>query len=526
MDSHEERRWRRLLLRQRGKRGLLSVIFGRGLIILLLIFLQLFIMLFFFLRLNLRLGYFFASQAWAVVAVLMLFNRESDPSVKLTWAVLILALPIFGPLLYLYVQLDLGHRAAHRRLGEILAETGELIPRDTALEDRLKREDRALWNLGNYTRANGGYRVFANTDVRYFPSGEEMFDSLLEELERAEHFIFLEYFIIEEGEMWGRVLEILERKARAGVEVRVLYDGTCAIARLPYGYPKHIRAMGIRCKMFAPLRLAVSTHYNNRDHRKIAVVDGRVAFTGGVNLADEYINRRRIYGHWKDTAVRLEGEAVRSFTLMFLQMWHVDKQHGVEEYDHYLRYGRGVPGPGLVLPYADSPLDRERLGELVYLDLLGRAQRYIHFMTPYLVLDGEMLTALTFAAKRGVEVILLLPAIPDKQFAYALAESHFPQLMAAGVRIFLYTPGFVHAKVCVSDDCRAAVGTINLDYRSFYHHFECAAYFQDMPAVAQAEADFQETLRVSREVFPEDRKQQPLYRRLLGGLFKFLAPLM
>jgi len=268
------------------------------------------------------------------------------------------------------------------------------------------------------------------------------------------------------------------------------------------------------------------SHYNNRDHRKILVVDGRVAYTGGVNLAAEYVNRIELFGHWKDVSLRLEGPAVRSFTLMFLQMWNVDESG--DRYAHFLTAPVCVPedAPGWVLPYGDSPVDNERVGELVYTDILSRAQRYVHIMTPYLILDTEMVAALTFAAKRGVEVCLLLPHIPDKRYAFALAKTHYGELMQAGVRIFEYTPGFVHAKVFVSDDCKAVVGTVNLDYRSFYLHFECAAYLRDVPAVADVEADFQATLKKSHEVTFEDLKRIPLTTRLAGWILKVVAPVM
>ena len=349
---------------------------------------------------------------------------------------------------------------------------------------------------------------------------------MLEDLRTAKDFIFLEFFIIEEGYMWGRVLKVLEDKAAEGVEVRLLYDGTCALFRLPYRYPEMLGKLGIKCKMFSPIRPVISAHYNNRDHRKILVVDGRVAYTGGVNLADEYVNRIELFGHWKDVSLRLEGPAVRAFTLMFLQMWNVDESG--DRYAHFLTAPVSAPkdAPGWVLPYGDSPVDNERVGELVYTDILSRAQRYVHIMTPYLILDTEMLAALTFAAKRGVEVCLLLPHIPDKRYAFALAKTHYGELMQAGVRIFEYTPGFVHAKVFVSDDCKAVVGTVNLDYRSFYLHFECAAYLRDVPAVADVEADFQATLKKSHEVTFEDLKRIPLTTRLAGWLLKVVAPVM
>ncbi len=322
------------------------------------------------------------------------------------------------------------------------------------------------------------------------------------------------------------MLEILKRKVAEGVEVRVMYDGTDAVFRFPYRYPEKLRAMGIQCKMFSPLRPLVSTHYNNRDHRKIVVIDGHTAFTGGVNLADEYVNATHPYGYWKDTAILIKGEAVRSFTLMFLRMWNVFERGA--EYDSYLN--APLPplpdAPGYVIPYGDSPFDDERVGEVVYLDIINRAERYVHIMTPYLIIDAEMTQALTTAAKRGVDVRLILPHIPDKKTAFALAHTHYRELLAAGVRIFEFKPGFVHAKVFVSDDKKAVVGTINLDYRSLYLHFECAAYLLGVPAVARIEEDFRSTLKNCVQITEEELKKDKLSRRLLGYLLKVFAPLM
>ena len=336
----------------------------------------------------------------------------------------------------------------------------------------------------------------------------------------------MEYFIIDEGYMWDSVLEILQRKASQGVDVRVMYDGTCAIFKLPYHYPEKLRAMGIQCKMFSPIRPLVSTHYNNRDHRKIVVIDGHTAFTGGINLADEYINRKTVHGHWKDTAIMLKGEAVRSFTLMFLQLWNVSER--TPEYEQYLN--APLPelpnAPGYVLPYGDSPFDDERVGESIYLDIINRAKHYVHIMTPYLIIDGEMTHALTYAAKRGVDVRLILPHVPDKKSAFSLAYTHYRELLKGGVRIYEYTPGFVHAKVFASDDEKAVVGTINLDYRSLYLHFECAAYLYQTPAVAEIEQDFRSTLKSCQQVTLDTMKKDKLYRKILGWLLKVFAPLM
>ena len=382
-------------------------------------------------------------------------------------------------------------------------------------------------SFGNaaYYLERQGFPLYQNSDAKYFPLGEDMFEEVLAQLERARSFIFLEYFIIQEGYMWGRILSILERKVKEGVEVRLLYDGTCALTKVPYYYPQELEKIGIQCKMYAPLRPVVSTHYNNRDHRKILVVDGRVAFTGGINLADEYINRRVLHGHWKDTAVMVSGEAVRGFTLMFLQMWNVDTRQA-EDYPRYLDVTRPVAAPGFVLPYGDRPFDGEMVGEMVYMDILNRARRYVHITTPYLIVDNEMVTALTYAAKRGVEVVLIVPAIPDKKYVYALNQVYYRELIEAGVEIREYTPGFIHAKMFVSDDTTAVVGSINLDYRSLYLHFECAALLYGAAAVADVERDFQATRAVSRAITVEDCKRRKLRWRFFGWILRPLAPLM
>ncbi len=368
--------------------------------------------------------------------------------------------------------------------------------------------------------------MFENTAVTYFPLGERKFEAMLAELEKAEHFIFLEYFIVDEGVMWGQILEILAKKAAQGVDVRVMYDGTCEFALLPRDYPRRLKKLGIRCKVFAPVTPFVSTCYNYRDHRKILVIDGHTAFNGGVNLADEYINRKVKYGHWKDAAVMLKGEAVRSFTLMFLQMWGIGERK--DEYARFLAYDpHPVKGAGgYVVPYGDCPLDGEKVGERVYMDILNRSLSYVHIMTPYLILDGEMETALKFAAERGAEVVLILPGIPDKAVPYALAKTHYMPLLESGVKIYEYTPGFVHAKVFLSDGAEAVVGTINLDYRSLYHHFECATYLYGVSCIREIEEDFQATLLKCRRVTPETVRKEKWTVRLTGRLMKAIAPLM
>ena len=513
-----------LHLLKKHKKTLLRAVFSRAGLIVLMLLLQMALIVLAFSRLRDYLPHYVSLMAvFSAAMALYLLNSGHDPSAKLTWIVVILVLPVFGSLLYAYTRSDLGHRLLKTRLGQILDETRESIPQDPAVLKRAEEAAPALRGLETYVARTGCYPAFDRSRVRYFPLGDELFPALLEELEKAEKFIFLEFFIVDEGLFWGRVLEILARKAAAGVDVRLLYDGTNEFFNLPRSYPKKLEALGIQCRSFAPVHPFVSTHYNYRDHRKILVVDGRVAMTGGVNLADEYININSRFGHWKDTAVMVYGPAVRSFTLMFLQMWNINDREGSYPYLEIEAPEEDVPG--FVLPYADCPLDDERVGEWVYMDILNRAQRYVHIFTPYLILDGEMETALRFAAERGVDVRLILPGIPDKKLAWALAKTHYAALLASGVKIYEYTPGFVHAKCFVADDREAVVGTINLDYRSLYHHFECALYLSGCEAVGDVERDFLATQEKCRTVTPETVRQEPWTLRLAGVFMKVIAPL-
>ncbi len=514
-------------LLETGKRGLLQIVFSRMGLIILLLALHVALLFCAFRWFESFLPHIYGGAVLlTVVMVLYLLNSRMDPTAKITWLMIIMLLPVFGALLFLYTQSDFGHRALKGRLNQIITQTDDAIAQPAAVAERLEREEPGAAALAHYVRGTGCYPVYDRTAVTYFPLGEDKWEELLKQLEQAKHFIFLEYFIINEGLMWGKVLEILVRKVKEGVDVRVLYDGTCEFSTLPHDYPKRLEKLGIRCKVFSPILPFLSTHYNYRDHRKILVIDGHTAFNGGVNLADEYINHIERFGHWKDTAVMLQGEAVRSFTLMFLQMWNMDEKE--PEYDRFLAYEAHGPAEaqGYVMPYGDCPVDRDKVGEQVYMDLLNRAKRYVHIMTPYLILDGEMENALKYAAERGVDVRLILPGIPDKAAAYALAKTHYRSLLDSGVKIYEYTPGFVHAKVFVCDGREAVVGTINLDYRSLYHHFECATYMCGVPCIAQIEEDYQQTEAQCRTVTYDTVRHEPLLRKVAGCLLKAVAPLL
>jgi len=516
-----------LRLIKKGKKDISHAIFSRFGLILLLLLIQVMLLFGMFQWFQDFLPHVMGTKVlFAFGMVIYLLNSSLNPTAKITWLVVIMLMPVFGVLLFAFTQSDIGHRALKKWVHKVIAESKTCILQDADVMERFAKENQGAASLARYMQRSGCHPVYEKTSVAYFPLGEDKFDEMLRQLEAAEHFIFLEYFIVDEGVMWGRVLEILARKASAGVDVRLMYDGTCEFSLLPHDYPKRLRALGIQCKVFAPVMPFVSTHYNYRDHRKILVIDGHTAFNGGVNLADEYINQKVRFGHWKDTAVMLQGEAVKSFTLMFLQIWGMDEKE--KEYEKFLAY---PPRPakhakGWVIPYGDCPLDSDKLGERVYMDILNRSLNYVHIMSPYLILDGETETALKFAAERGVEVILILPGIPDKAVPYALAKTHYPSLLQSGVKIYEYTPGFVHAKVFVSDAREAVVGTINLDYRSLYHHFECATYLYQTDCISDIEADFQHTRAKCRQVTMETVRKEDWKVKMTGYLLKAIAPLM
>ena len=512
-------------------RKLLRIIFGRTAFVVMSLLLQISILLAGFRFLSHYMVYIYGGfTLLSAFVILYVVNKDENPSFKLAWIIPITVIPVFGTLLYLFLELQWEGKIINRKLRENISDTQPYLKQNPHYMEQLARTSRSNANLAAYIENSGSYPVYGNTNVKYYPVGEEMFEDMKKELEKAKRFIFMEYFIVERGEMWDSLLEILERKVQEGVEVRFMYDGMCCLVLLPYSYPRELRAKGLKAKMFAPIRPALSTYQNNRDHRKILVIDGHTAFTGGINLADEYINRKVRFGHWKDTGIMVKGDAVTSFTMMFLQMWNITEKEP-EDYGRYLRdpeffYPPELSMEGFVIPYGDSPLDQETVGELVYLDIINIARNYVHIMTPYLILNYELVQALQFAAKRGVETIIIMPHIPDKEYAFLLAKAHYEELIRAGVQIYEYTPGFVHAKVFTSDDEKAVVGTINMDYRSLYLHFECAAYIYRNEVIKDVERDFKETLAKSQVITLEECRHYPWYKKFAGRVLRLFAPLM
>lgn len=466
-----------------------------------------------------------ALRVLSVILMIYIINKPGNPEFKLTWIIQIAVFPIYGSLFYLYVQgqkVPLLINKEHKRLRR---QSASYIRQDPAILEELESDPHKR-NFVRYMNEYGDVSAFKNTAVTYFPLGEDKWRDMLAELEKAEKYIFLEYYIIEEGEMWDSILEVLVRKAAQGVDVRLMYDGIGCLPKLPYGYHKKLREMGIRCHIFNPFRPFLSTIQNNRDHRKILVIDGRVAYTGGVNLADEYVNRTAPYGHWKDTAVKLEGEAAFSFAVMFLELWQISTRQRLPDYEAFRPQAvEKADVPGYVMPFDESPFDGELVGETVYMDILNKAERYVHITTPYMIIDNEMLTALGNAAKSGVDVRVIVPHVADHWYAHAVAKAYYAQLIERGVQLYEYMPGFIHSKSFVSDDHTAVVGTINLDYRSLYLHYECGVWIHKHPVVAEIEEDFQRTLERCRPITLEStRVRGP--RRVVNALLRLIAPLM
>ena len=465
----------------------------------------------------------------SVLVLVFVFEKDDlNPSYKVMWVIITVVLPITGAVMYLlWGNQRLSPKTA-RTFAKIEEQSARAMVPQPLLFEVLEKADVTLSRQAEYLYRNAAAPLYCDTSCRYFASGEEFFAYFLPELEKARRCIFMEYFILEPGKMWDATLEVLRRKAEEGVDVRVIWDGFGSLFTLPEDYEQTLRSYGIKAEVFNPLHLTahISQYIflNHRDHRKICVIDGEVGFTGGLNFADEYINAKDRCGYWKDTAFVLKGPAVYSLTVTFFKMWSFVRGE-VPDYASYLP-SRTHPTDGFVQPYADTPLDSENVSESAYLNIINRAQRYVYITSPYLVIDYELQSALSLAAKSGVDVRIVTPGIPDKPYVYILTRSYYRQLLLAGVRIYEYTPGFVHAKMYVSDDAVAVVGSANMDFRSLYLHFEncCAFYGGDI--VQDVRADIENCFAVGREVTLEEVEATSWHRRLLQILFRFFAPLM
>lgn len=463
----------------------------------------------------------------SVVAVIYIYNGKSNPAYKIAWIIPILIFPIFGGLFYLLFGVSGLSKRMKNKMKDITIRMNESLLQDNKIIDNLKKEDKTAANQASYIQKYSLCPVYANSTTEFMPSGEDFYEHLKIELKKAQKFIFLEFFIIEEGIMWNTILDILKEKVKQGVEVRVIYDDVGCLFKLPSGYNRKLESLGIKCCVFNPFIPVLSVRLNNRDHRKIIVVDGKIAYTGGVNLADEYINEYEKFGHWRDAAIAVRGEAVWNLTVMFLSIWNYLRYTDVSYEPFRAAYNiQNEESDGYVQPFNDSPLDNEPVSESVYLNLINQAEKYIFIETPYLIADNKMMVALSLASKRGVDVRIMTPHIPDKWYAFSVTRSNYDDLLTAGVSIYEYTPGFNHGKTFVVDDLYAVVGTINLDYRSLYLHFECGVWMYNTKSVFKVRDNTLKTLDVCQKITIDDVKKEPWYRKLCGIIFSIFAPLM
>ncbi len=527
-------------------------LFHRITLILIAVLLQITFLTWVIIRFNDSFAYFYGGSILvSIAALLWIINNNSNPAYKIAWIIPILVFPLLGGLFYIFFG---GNKLTKREKGKMSSITDkakEVLPVQQVLWEELSSLSNDAAIQSRYILNSSDYPIYKNTSSKYLKLGEDAYTALMEELKKAEHYIFLEYFIIEEGVMWNSILDVLVEKADKGVDVRVIYDDFGCLMALPYKYNEHLENMGIKCYVFNPLRPIISPRHNHRDHRKIAVIDGHTGFTGGFNLADEYINKKLRFGHWKDTAIMLKGDAVWSMTAMFLSMWSylagVDEDFsrfrelsGCNNIDgNAVSRGSGSCGnscgssgsgltesDGFIQPYADSPLDDELVGEVIYLNMINKARKYVYITTPYLIIGNEMVTALTAAAMGGVDIRIITPHVPDKWYVHEVTKSYYKILLESGVKIYEYTPGFMHSKTFISDDEYGVVGSVNLDYRSMFLQFECGVWMYGSSSIGDIKQDFESTLEISRQVTLEDYKSIKWYKALAGSFLRIFAPLM
>ncbi len=458
--------------------------------------------------------------------LLYLINHDEIPEFKMPWLIILFLLPILGAFIFMLLSSDSTSKKEYARSKKALNEIRR-FQKQTTVIDKLHEQDETAWLQANYLYHIAGMPCFENSKVTYYPLGENFHAALLEELKKAESFIFMEYFIVQEGKMWNAIHEVLKDKVAEGVSVYFMYDDFGCIATLPWHYHEQLCSEGIHCVIANKFTPVLSHIHNNRDHRKITVIDGKVGFTGGVNLADEYINAVVKHGHWKDTAIKIEGEAVQNLSALFLTNWNTQSKE-VIDCAAYMRIGDvSIDRKEIVIPFGDGPEPtyKDTIGKDVYLNMISAAKRYLYITTPYLICDHEILNALRIVAKKGVDVRIITPHIPDKKTVFLMTRSNYKMLIDSGVKIYEYTPGFIHAKSFVCDDKFAVCGTINLDYRSLVHHFECGAWMYRTKCIEDMKSDFLKTISLSENITADKAKLRG-WQKLLAEVMKVFSPLL
>lgn len=466
----------------------------------------------------------------AIILMLYVVSVKGNAAYKMTWLFFIGAVPMIGVFAYLLFGNKKFSIKQQKKMKPIV-ESLRNASYDTKAIQYVDKTNHDIARMSQYIYHVGGIPLFGDTDATYFSLGDNAWPVMVEELKKAKHYIFLEYFIIAQGKMWDSIFEILKQKASEGLDVRVMYDDFGSITTLPSNFPNILKKYHIKCVSYNRFRPVLDIKMNNRDHRKLLIIDGHTGFTGGINIADEYVNLKERFGHWKDNAIMIKGEAVWGMTTMFLSMW--DFCYGVNENFndfHYSKYAHELgyipQGKGFIQPYTDYPFDYEIVSETVYLNILMRAKKYVYITTPYLIVSPEMENALTIAAKQGINVVILTPHIPDKKTVFSVTRSGYRPLLEAGVKIFEYTPGFVHSKMFICDDIIGTVGTANLDYRSLFLHLECGVFMYNTPVIKDMKKDFEASLSKSQEWTLEEFKHVNIFKRMWWAILKIFSPLM
>ena len=458
----------------------------------------------------------------AFLIVINIIKNNSNLSFRLPWIIIILLFPLIGSLLYIIIGNNIYTSSSIRKIIKNTRSNKKYLIQDEKIKNELLKNN--LDQL-NYITSYAKFPVTKNNDFKYFPLGDVAFKPIIRELKKAEKYIFLEFFIIREGKFWNEVLTVLKDKARRGLDVRVMYDDMGCVGLLPPNYHRELEEYGIKVVVFNKLSPFSNIFMNNRDHRKILVIDGKVAISGGLNIADEYLNIDSPYGHWKDNAFLVKGEAVWNYTVMFLNLWNSLKKEDKDFNKFKYHFKKKYKINGYAAPYADSPLDSEVIGENIYLNIINQAKKYLYITTPYLIIDSDLSNSLLLAAKRGVDVRIIVPGIPDKKIAYALTQSYFEQLIKAGVKIYKYSKGFIHSKIFICDDIISTIGTVNLDYRSLYLHFECGLYMYNTSIIKDIKKDVISTIEKSERV-TKKQATPGLLKGIGQSLLRLIAPLM
>lgn len=464
-----------------------------------------------------------AVRLLGIITIIHILTERGNQSYKIMWIVFIMLIPVFGVLAYLLWGGGRMFPHLKKRMAACNKKYFSKLSSEDA-EDSLKYNDMLHFRQASYLKRDSGFPIYKNTTSEFLPCGERFFESVLDELKKAEKYIYIEFFILAEGYMWDKIYEILEQKYKSGVEIKIIFDDFGSINRQSRGFVTNLKKAGIEVSVFNPIRPSIDIFMNNRNHRKIIIIDGKVAFTGGINIGDEYINKIERFGHWLDSGIKIEGSAVSSFVAMFCSMWEFTNKKEIDINAHLA--DTGDFNDGYYIPYCDDPLNDTNPAQYIYMQIIGTAQRYVYIATPYLILDSTMTASLCLAAKSGVDIRIITPHHPDKWYVHPVTQYYYSELLDAGVQIYEYTPGFIHSKLFVSDDSVATVGTVNMDYRSFNFHFECGVWCSGAESVKSIKKCFLETAEKSQKICKEIWNKRPALKKLKQTILHLFAPLM